>query len=74
MDEYQPPTEPSGALVPPPRVPPTALATVPPAPLEWRGEHEMELSAFAKFFDATLDVVDEVADSVAALLRIRGNG
>jgi hypothetical protein len=75
MEDMHPPTEPSGALVPPPRVPPTALATLPsfPAPQERRQRGETDLGALARLFDATLDIVDGAADSVARLLRLRND-
>ena len=72
MDEMNPPTQPSGDLVPPPRVPPTAIALASPAPVPLRPiRTEATGTAFGRFIDRTLDVVDNVADSVAHLLRVR---
>ena len=68
-----PPTQPSGALVPPPRFPPTALATL-PAPLPHRRPTPRayaELRGFEKFFARALDAVDEFADTVAENLGLR---
>jgi len=45
MDDFTPETEPSGALVPPPRVPPTALALASPAPAPMRRTTQTACSA-----------------------------
>jgi hypothetical protein len=69
-----PPTQPSGALVPPTRIPPTALATL-PAPLPHgrppTPRAYAELRGFERFFARTLDAVDEFADTVAENLGLR---
>ena len=68
-----PPTQPSGALVPPTRLPPTALATL-PAPLPHRRPTPRayaELRGFQRFVARTLDAVDEFADTVAENLGFR---
>ena len=71
MDDFTPETEPSGALVPPPRVPPTALALASPAPAPMRRTSETDLGAFGRFVDTAFDVVDRVADTVATVLLLR---
>ena len=69
-----PPTQPSGALVPPTRLPPTALATL-PAPLP-HGRRPTpraytELRGLERFLARALDAVDEFADTVAENLGFR---
>jgi hypothetical protein len=74
MEDVTPPTQPSGDLNPPPRVPPSgvALAAPSPAPLDQSRSIDIEGTALGRFVDRTLDVVDGVADTLAELLRIRG--
>jgi hypothetical protein len=77
MDDLTPfpPTQPSGALVPPPKVPGTAVAAAAPAPLPGQPRPArvpfMRRDAFAQFLERTLDAVDELADTVAAGLGLR---
>ena len=72
MEDFTPETEPSGSLVPPPRVPPTALALASPSPAPMRREeNEIEFGNFARVLNATLDMVDRVADTVAEALQLR---
>jgi hypothetical protein len=73
MDDFTPPTEPSGDLVPPPRVPPTAVATLSPEPLPYRPSRQPYLrsNALWRLVDRTLDAVDGLADSVAEGLGFR---
>lgn len=74
-----PPTQPSGALVPPPSGPPTsiALATpeppVPPRPdrLPFMKSDVSARDRLQRLFNRTLDNVDELADAVAQGLRLR---
>ena len=72
--EQPPTTESSGQLVPPPRKPPTAIATFasqpeprPPLPVRrWRspaGSSDLE-RAIVRTVDDVLDVLDEVGDAV----------
>lgn len=73
MDELTPPTEPSGALTPPPKPPITALATASPAPISPRPERVpyMQERSLSRLVARTLDAVDEVADSIADALGLR---
>ena len=73
-DDPTPPTQPFGDLVPPPKVPPTALALASPAPLPHRRPSTPELydaSALQQLITRTLDFVDNIADTVAAGLGLR---
>jgi hypothetical protein len=85
MDEdITPPTEPSGRLVPPPKVPPTAVAAATPGPvpepdeashIRWRPGSPVyiavEIPGLQRLITRTLDVVDELADAVASGLGLR---
>ena len=72
MEDYTPPTQPSGALVPPTKLPPTAVATASPAPLLPRQPRSLtESNPITRFVRQTLDVVDEFADAVAEGLGLR---
>jgi hypothetical protein len=73
-DEFIPPTQPFGALVPPPKIPGTAVAAATPAPQPQRPSRErFELRGRGlwAFFERTLDAVDEVADQIALGLGLR---
>jgi hypothetical protein len=73
-DDLTPPTQPSGAYMPPPKVPGTAIAAATPAPLPPRRSREMRLedaNVIQRFISRTLDVVDSMADSVAEGLGLR---
>jgi hypothetical protein len=73
-DDLTPPTQPSGAHMPPPKVPGTAIAAATPAPLPPRRSREMRLedaNVIQRFISRTLDVVDSMADSVAEGLGLR---
>jgi len=73
-DDPTPPTQPFGDLVPPPKVPPTALALASPAPLPHRPSSSPELydaSALQRLIAQTFDFVDNIADAVAAGLGLR---
>lgn len=72
--DYTPPTQPSGALVPPPKVPGTALATASPAPLLPPFRQTRSLSdpnAIRRLIQLTLDAVDDLADTLAEGLGLR---
>ena len=74
MDEdFIPPTQPFGALVPPPKVPGTAVAAATPAPQPQRPSRERYLrrGGLWRLFERTLDAVDEVADQIALGLGLR---
>jgi hypothetical protein len=69
-----PQTQPSGALVPPPRVPPAAVATATPEPPPLRPERQpfmKQRSKAIQFLRQTFDAVDELADSIAEGLGLR---
>jgi hypothetical protein len=74
-DNPTPPTQPFGDLVPPPKLPPTALALASPAPLPHRRPSSPELydaSALQRLISRTFDLVDTIADTVAEGLGLRG--
>lgn len=75
MDEdFTPPTEPSGALVPPGKVPPTAVgaSTPPPVPeRSGRKPYMRSMTPMSRAIARTLDAVDELADAVAQGLGLR---
>ncbi len=73
-DGFTPPTEPSGQLVPPPKIPGTAVAAATPAPLQPRRARDSTLgdaNAIRRLIARTLDAVDNVADAVAEGLGLR---
>ena len=70
-----PATQPTGDLVPPPKVPPTALALASPAPLPHRRPSPPDLfdaSALQRAIALAFDIVDTFADTVAEGLGLRG--
>ena len=69
MDEY-PRTQPDGSLTPPPRVPPTALATAAPLPPPQpsRPTRRWELQAIV---DRVFDRLDTIADGIANAVGLR---
>ena len=73
-DEFIPPTQPFGALVPPPKVPGTAVAAATPAPQPQRSSRErfgLRGRGLWRLVERTLDAVDEVADQIALGLGLR---
>jgi len=73
MDDFTPPTQPSGSLVPPPTNPPTAVALAtpePPTPPRQRMPYMRE-PALSRWLSQAFDAVDQLADTVAKGLRIR---
>lgn len=74
-DGFTPPTQPSGELVPPPKIPGTAVAAATPAPVPPRRVRDSaslrEATVFRQFISRTLDAVDNVADAVAEGLGLR---
>ena len=74
-DTPTPPTQPFGDLVPPPKGPPTALALASPAPLPHGRSSAPDLydvGALQRFIARTFDIVDNIADTVAEGLGLRG--
>ena len=72
MDERLPDPEPSGALVPPPVHPPTALATAAPLPPRRRDDDLLEARGLVeRAVDRALDALDSVGDSIAAAVGLR---
>ena len=72
MEENLPETQPDGSVVPPPNVPPVALATSPPLPPRqpaprspWRTETLRELAT------AALDRLDVLGDRIANAVGLR---
>jgi hypothetical protein len=75
MEDYTPPTQPFGALVPPTKVPGTAVATASPAPLPHRPSRQSrslnDPNAVRRLLNVTLDAVDDLADTLAEGLGLR---
>jgi hypothetical protein len=72
-DERIPETEPTGALVPPPPMPSTALAAATPLPPR-RWDDEDVIAArdfFARVVRRTFDALDTVGDSIASAVGLR---
>jgi hypothetical protein len=74
-DGFTPPTQPFGDLVPPPKIPGTAIAAATPAPVPPRHGRDSasirESNVIRRFVARTLDAVDTVADAVAEGLGLR---
>lgn len=71
-DDSLPEPQPSGALVPPPRTPPVALATIEPQPpLRPRADAVDPQRGLLRLVDAALDALDDVGDRVASLVGLR---
>jgi hypothetical protein len=72
-DERLPEPQPSGALVPPPVHPPTALATAAPLPPRPRRNDDLmeARNALARAVERTLDALDSVGDSIATAVGLR---
>jgi len=71
-DEYTPPTQPSGSLVPPRKIPGTAVGIATPPPPRPESIHPTERRGFLhRMLKLTLDSVDDFADAVAAGLGLR---
>ena len=72
MDEWTPDTQPDGALTPPPRVPPIAIATSaplpPPPPPRRRLSRRSEVGSLLR---RTLDQLDRIADGIAEAVGLR---
>jgi hypothetical protein len=73
MEDYVPPTQPSDALVPPPKVPGTAIALSAPEPPRPPGRlrSTRDQNPIRRFITDTMDFVDDVADLVAGGIGLR---
>jgi hypothetical protein len=73
MEDFTPPTEPSGALTPPPKPPVTAIATASPAPIPPRPQRlaVTRPRTLRAYVNNTLDAIDEIADALAEGLGLR---
>lgn len=72
MEDFTPQTQPDGALVPPRKVPGTALAVAtPPPPRNFRNRTLRTRNPFAQLVTRTFDAVDELADTIADSLGLR---
>lgn len=73
MDDARlPETELSGALVPPPTHPPTALAAaVAVPPRRWQDDALDAGDLLARAIERTFDALDQVGDSIAAAVGLR---
>jgi hypothetical protein len=71
-DERVPEPEPSGALVPPPVHPPTALAAATPLPpRRWDDDVAEASGVLQRAFNGALDALDRVGDSIAEAVGLR---
>lgn len=78
-DDWTPPTEPKGALVPPPRVPPTAVSAAaagpeprpPRAVRSWAPTRRR--SRFKRAVRAAFELLDGVADGIRAIAKSAGS-
>jgi hypothetical protein len=71
-DELMPEPEPAGALVPPPRNPPTAIATAAPMPPSGPSKAIAPREGFFRgLVQATLNTLDDVGDSIARAIGLR---
>ena len=75
MDDRIPETQTSGALVPPPRVPPTAVATSAPLPPREPRRHATSAhttrSRSVELFATAFDALDRIGDRIADALGLR---
>lgn len=73
MDDHYRDTQPDGALVPPPTLPPLALATSAPLPPRRPEKSAIQprRSRFARLLDSALNALDEVADRIAVATGLR---
>jgi hypothetical protein len=73
MDDARvPEPEPSGALVPPPIHPPTALATAAPLPPRRRPDDAIGArNVVARMIERALDALDRAGDSIAGAVGLR---
>jgi hypothetical protein len=71
MDEFQPPTQPEGALTPPPRVPPNALATAELPPRPPTSTARTGRWNFRRLLNGALDQLDSIGDRIADAVGLR---
>jgi len=72
IDDFLSETQPSGALVPPPRNPPTALATTDALPpLRPSRTISQGEGLFRQIVQTTLDSLDSLGDSIAGAIGLR---
>jgi hypothetical protein len=72
MDDILPEPQPSGALVPPPRTPPVALATAEPLqPHRPSRSIAPRKGFFRDLVRTTLDSLDSLGDSIAGAIGLR---
>ena len=72
MSERTPETQPDGSLVPPPRVPPTALATMTPEPPRPdRDDLAVTRRRSAVLLAGVLDQLDRLGDRIAGAVGLR---
>ena len=71
-DDFVPPTQPSGSLVPPRKIPGTAVGIATPPPPRPESLDETARTGFLRrMLKLTFDSVDNFADAVAAGLGLR---
>lgn len=72
MNEWHPDTQTDGALTPPPRVPPTAVATSAPMPPQPPLSRQTARRASARdLMNRALDQLDTLADGIANVVGLR---
>ena len=71
MDEHSPETQPSGSLVPPPRVPPGALATAAPQPPHRPSRSVRRSYGVRDLVSDALDRLDALGDRIAGAVGLR---
>ena len=76
MDDIVPPTEPNGALTPPPTVPPVAseasFPLTPEPPHRPEGVLEEAAALLGTFARRALDFLDDLGDTIAETAGLRG--
>lgn len=71
MDESTPDTQPEGALTPPPRVPPTALATAELPPRPRRSVTTSSRWDLGRALSGVFDRLDTFGDRIASAVGLR---
>lgn len=71
MDERTPEPQTSGALAPPPRHPPTAVATAAPLPPRRPTPARIRPSGFRGLVSAAFDAMDRLGDRIADAVGLR---